>query len=53
MGPAHATLSSSDAGAARSIHRHGSISGAKHYRITDRHQGVAIEHEGSYLLPFL
>lgn len=52
VGPAHATLSSSDDGAAHSVHRHGSISSAKHCRITDRHQGVAVEHEGSYLLPF-
>lgn len=52
VGPAHATLSGGDVDAARSVHRHSSVGGAKYHRIADRYQGVAIEHEGSYILIF-
>lgn len=52
MGPAYATLPGGDVGVARSLHCHGIISGAKYYRIADRHQSVAIEHEGSYFTLF-
>lgn len=53
VGSTHVALSSGDVGAARVIHCHGSISGAKYIGIADRNQSAAIEHEGSYTRFFL
>lgn len=52
VGPAHATLPCGDAGVARFVHRYCSISGAKYFRIADRHQGITVKHEGSYVPSF-